>query len=86
MANPVVVACALGAWTKVLTSGTLCRVHILSFDPSQYYETYRLTAAAAPTDLTDAVPLVSGVTVTFGANVDMYIWAKGEIGSVRVDT
>lgn len=86
MANPAVVACTKDAWTKVATNVTAGQVHILSKAPSQYAHTYRLTGEAAPTTLTEAV-VVSQISlpISAAAAIDVYVYAYGAAGSVRVD-
>lgn len=86
MANPVVTACAANAWTKVATNVTAGQVHVLSNAPSQYAHTYRATGEAAPTTLAEAV-VISQVSLPISAAtaIDVYIYASGAAGSVRVD-
>lgn len=86
MANPVIVACPEGAWTKVATAVTGGVVYIKDNPPGGLYHTNRLTTAAAPTGLTEAVPIIDGkLTISVAASSDIYIYAKGAAGSVRVD-
>lgn len=86
MANPAVTACTKDAWTKVATSVTSGQVHILSKAPSQYAQTYRVTGDPAPTTLAEAVVLTEISTpISSSSNIDVYIYAFGAAGSVRVD-
>jgi hypothetical protein len=86
MANPAVTACTKDAWTKVATNVTAGKVHILSGAPSQYSQTYRLTGGDAPTTLAEAVVISSATfTITAAAAIDVYVYAHGAAGSVRVD-
>lgn len=86
MANPAVVACTKDAWTKVATNVTAGQVHILSKAPSQYAHTYRLTGEAAPTTLTEAVVMSqTSLPISAAAAIDVYVYAYGAAGSVRVD-
>ena len=87
MADPVIKPCAKGVWTKVATNVTAATVWKKKTSPNAYYQTYRDTGTAAPTDLADAIPIVEpGQTFSFGAAADIYIYAKGKAGSVRVDS
>lgn len=86
MADPVVTACTANAWTKVATSVTSGQVHILSLAPSHYSQTYRMTGEAAPTTLVDAVTIEqTSIPISAPDNIDVYIYAHGAAGSVRVD-
>lgn len=84
MADPAVVDCPKGVWTKVATNVTTGLVHILKTDPSAYYQTYRDTGGAAPADLSDAVPFDSPLQISASAGIDVYVQPNGEDGSVRV--
>jgi hypothetical protein len=86
MANPAVTACTKDAWTKVATNVTAGKVHILSNAPNQYSQTYRTTGEAAPTTLAEAVAIPDVTfTITAAAAIDVYVYAHGAAGSVRVD-
>jgi hypothetical protein len=86
MANPAVIACTKDAWTKVATNVTAGQLHILSSAPNQYSHTYRMTGGAAPTTLAEAV-VISQVSLPISAPaaIDVYVYAHGAAGSVRVD-
>jgi len=92
MASAVVVSCTADAWTKVATNLPAATVHILDSIPSQYLYTYRDTTGAAPsgTPGAEAVVMRFGEPLTVqvytgGTNFDLYVYAKGGTGSVRVD-
>lgn len=85
MANPAIVACLADVWTKVATGVTTGVVHILDTTPNRYLQTYRVSAAAAPADNTDAVPFNTPLQISAAAAIDVYIQPVGEAGSVRVD-
>jgi hypothetical protein len=85
MANPVLVACPEGQWTKVATNVTAGVIHILSTAPEKYTQTYRDTAGAAPTTLAEAVPFKEELNISASAGIDVYIWPIGAAGNVRVD-
>lgn len=87
MANPVVVPCPAGAWTKVITNLTAATVRILSDAPSKYSWTYIATGGAAPADLSNAALLAgTDLLLSFGAAADVYIYPHVKAGSVRIDT
>jgi len=86
MGDPVIVACTKDAWKKVATNVTAATVWKKSTAPAVYHQTYRDTGTAAPADLTDAIPMIEpGQAFSFSAAADIYIYAKGKAGSVRVD-
>lgn len=86
MANPVVVACPAGTWTKVITNLTAATIRILSDAPSKYSWTYIGTTGAAPTDLSNAALMDGDLPLSFGAAADVYIYPHVKAGSVRIDT
>ena len=89
MADPLVVACAENAWTKVATNviiGMLWRMTT----SAKYQQTFRLTGTAAPTDLLDSVPIFRNEESDYEkieapAGIDVYIYCTGDAGKVRVD-
>jgi len=85
MANPVIVPCPEGAWTKVATAQTTGVIHIVSEKPDKYLQTYRDTEDAAPTTIAEAVPFTEHLQISAAAAIDVYVWAQGSAGSVRVD-
>lgn len=86
MADPAIVACTKDTWVKVATNVTAGMVHLLSSAPNQYSQTYRMTGEAAPTTLPEAVVLEQVSTaISAPAAIDVYIYAHGAAGSVRVD-
>lgn len=89
MANPAPVTCTINAWTKVADSVENCIVHKHDYTPV-YYQTYRVAGDTAPSGAPttpDAIEWGSAsLVVTFSYAVDVYIYANGAAGSVRVDT
>ena len=87
-ANPVVVPCPAGDWTKVATNVKAGTVDRLSVAPNLYKRTYRLTGQAAPTDDSDAA-LMFGESnqhvISHSVEIDVYVKAVRAAGSVRVD-
>jgi len=86
MANPVVVPCPANQWTKVITGLTAAAIRIMSNSPDKYLWTYIATTGAAPTDFSDAVPINGDLSLSFGVSADVYVYAKGGAGEVRIDT
>ncbi len=85
MADPVIVPCPVGAWTKVADNKTVGVIHIFSTAPAKYSQTYRATGNLAPTTLADAVPFDSPLHISASAAIDVYIWPHAAAGSVRAD-
>ena len=85
MANPLPVPCPEGQWTKVATNAVSGTIRVLLTSPNAYFQTYRVTGEAAPTDKADAVVFNDGDKISSVAGIDVYIWAEGKAGSVRVD-
>lgn len=87
MANPVIVPCPKGEWTKVATNiygGVIRNKGFLA----EYYQTHRDTGDPKPIDLTDAVKVFkkcSSVQIISSDLIDVYLWCKKFAGSVRVD-
>lgn len=86
MANPVVVPCPANQWTKVITNLTAAAIRIMSNAPDKYLFTYIATTGAAPTDLSEAVPLDKNTPLSFALAADVYVYAIGGVGKVRIDT
>ena len=87
MANPAIITCTKGAWTKVATNVTIGQIHNKA-TLAEYYQTYRNTGDPAPTDLTDAVKIFKkdkSILIDSSVNIDVYLWCKKFAGSVRVD-
>ncbi len=87
MADPVLVVCALGSWTKIATNVTTGIVHRKDSD-AKYFQTYRMTGNPAPSDLTDAVQIFTkedSAEISNSAAIDVYIYCQVDAGLVRVD-
>ena len=87
MANPVIVPCPKGAWTKVATNVVLGQIHNKGY-LAEYWQTHRDTGDPVPTDLTEAVRIFKkgqSVQVISLDPIDVYIYCKKFAGSVRVD-
>jgi hypothetical protein len=89
MADPAVIPCPADTWVKVVTNVVTGLIWRMTVGP-QYYHTYRLTGTAAPTDLTDAVPIFRNEEsdyeqISANEGIDVYIYARGKAGKVRVD-
>lgn len=85
MADPAIVACTKDAWTKVATNVTAGQIWIKNTGP-HYRQTYVMTGNPAPTDLSKAVNFDGlNMGISASAGIDVYLYASGEAGSVRVD-
>jgi hypothetical protein len=86
-ANPAIVTTTSGAWKKVATNVTSCRVFASVDSTARYLITFRLTGGAAPhvtTALPEALTVpVDGVLVQTDDAVDVYVYSYGA-GSVLV--
>ena len=88
MAAPVFVTCAANAWTKVATNVTAGMAHQDSYAPNGYLQYSTPTGGAAPTLVTQGVPVfvASGdEPISAAAGVDVYLWAHAQEGRVRMD-
>lgn len=87
MAGSTVVSCAAGAYTKVATNVTKCKVNLLTGLTGQsWLYTTRATGGGAPTLQSEGVPcgLVQSFDVV--AAIDIYVWPVVTLGTVRTDT
>jgi len=85
MADPVLVPCPADQWTKVATAVTIGQIWKQRTD-LEYWQTYRATGGAAPSDLTDAQAWVGqSAKISAPSAIDVYIYPKKKAGSVRVD-
>lgn len=88
MADPLIVNCPKDAWIEVTTNVTSGQIHKLLKNPSSYLSTYRETGETAPTIVEEGIPIfINGITEQISASVgiDVYIYAVGKDGQVRVD-
>lgn len=85
MPNPQILAIPAGQWTLAASNVSTGTIRILNTAPHAYFQTYRDTGGAAPTDKSEAVPLCDGDLISGSVPLDVYIWAEAEDGSVRVD-
>lgn len=87
MAAPVEVAIPADTWTEVATDVTTGQVH-RKITTVSYLQTYRPTGGAIPTDQDEGVPaFVGGLPEEINSSdpIDVYIFAIGKAGNVRVD-
>ena len=85
MTNPAIVSLTAGVWTKVATAVQSCTVWPLIHPAgSVYYVTERDTGGSAPTNLSDAIPLIWGWEFKKGVASDIYAMCLNKDGSVRV--
>jgi hypothetical protein len=87
--NPSPVACTADAWTKVVNNKTNATIHKYSTAPNPYYHTYRVTGDPAPSGAPATADAIEwkgdAIVVNFDTAVDVYLYANGAAGSVRVD-
>lgn len=85
------VTCPANAWTKVATAVTTGTIHKVSAAPSIYLQAYVATGGAAPVGRGVGVPAfkdsITGDTseISDSSAIDVYLWADGVAGEVRVD-
>jgi len=88
MANPVFpVAVPNGVWTKVATNVLNGQVWRKNSTP-KYFMTYRDTGEVAPVNVAEGVAVfVDEISMAISSTVeiDVYLFARGEDGEVRVD-
>jgi hypothetical protein len=88
MANPSTVNCPANEWTLVAQNVTTGQIHKTLTDPNKYLQTYRMTGGDAPTGIDEGVPVFVGcdsAIISAAAEIDVYIYAIGDAGKVRVD-
>lgn len=85
MATPVLIDCPEGQWTKVATNVTAGVIHIVSYDPEKYLQTYRDTTGAAPTTIAEGVWFKDELNISASTGIDVYVWTINKAGTVRVD-
>ena len=87
MADPATVACPANVWTKVATDILTGQIH-KKLTRTVYLQTYRETGNPDPTLQSEGVPAFpDGPSEEISSNVpiDVWIFAVGKAGSVRVD-
>jgi hypothetical protein len=88
MANPLYpVTVNADAWTKVATNVTSGLIHKKKTN-IQYWQTYRLTGGAAPTEKNEAVLMFADNSlverISSSSPIDIYVWVD-EPGVLRID-
>jgi len=83
MANPALIDCPEGQWTKVATDVTSGVIHTISDAPAKYTQTYRATGDAAPTTIAEAVPFKDELIISASVGIDVYVWPQGAAGKIR---
>jgi hypothetical protein len=89
MSNPNFVNCPANTWTKVATNVITGQVW-RDKTTVKYLHTYRETGDAAPTDRAEGMPIFvqeesDHESISAVSGIDVYIYAIGEDGRVRVD-
>jgi hypothetical protein len=78
MANPVIISCPKGEFTK--SDGVSPKTGV------QYRQTYRDTGDPAPTERYESVKVLEkGMPINSNIDIDVYIWCDNDDGSIRVD-
>jgi len=88
MANPVIIDCPAGQWTAIAIKITTGIIWMKDTSPNVYLQTYRDNGDLAPTTEDEGVQIFINQNyeiISADANIDIYIWPKGENGKVRVD-
>lgn len=84
MANPALIDTPADQWTKVADSVTSGIVWIKNTSV-EYLQTYRVAADPVPTSRDEGVPLNDAAVISDLAAIDVYVYAIGGDGRVRVD-
>lgn len=92
MAKPVILACPKDVWTKVNPLGGINNgVLYIKDTRANYFQTYRNTGGAAPTDdlptknLEGITLKPNGALIQSVDLIDVYIFCTREDGELRVD-
>jgi hypothetical protein len=85
MANPAIIECPAGEWTKVAADTVSGKIYILNHSPNVYLHTYRTAEDSAPTGIAEGVKMQAVELISAVAGIDVYVWAVGVPGTVRVD-
>lgn len=85
MNNPTFVTVTKGSWVKVATNVTCLGVWVTKTSAS-YSWTYRVTAGAAPTLLSEGIKLeYPGMQFGASSGFDLYVYCEKEDGALRLD-
>lgn len=86
MADPVFIDIPKDGWEKVAEDVLTGTIWIIDSEPGLYWQTYRMTGNDAPTEREEGVRIECGsMAIGALAAIDVYIWAHGKDGRVRVD-
>jgi len=87
MADPVLITCPADTWTLVAEGVTTGIIHRKQTDVV-YLQTYRDDGELAPTTRDEGVQIfINSISeiISAAAKIDVYIYAVGKDGRVRVD-
>ena len=88
MANPIKVDIPANTWTKVATNVTYGLITIKQWQPSRYYQTYRITGDPAPvgdqTEDTATVTTGQEISIAVTQAADIYLYCFNYDGEVVV--
>ena len=86
MSNPVKVEIPKNAWTLVASNVSSGLITIRQWQPSTYYQTYRVTGNPAPTgdqnEDTSTITTGREITISANENIDVYLFSKDVDGEV----
>lgn len=85
MANPVILIIPADTWTAVATAVTSGFVHILNPTDGEWYQTYKDTGGAVPTEEPEVKIDFQSASIGSTSSIDVYVYHKNEAGRVRVD-
>lgn len=88
MANPDPTIVLKDGWRLVASGVTSGNIHKLKNTPSSYLQTYRIKDDPAPTDKEEGAlmfELSNQEPIDASEEIDIYIWATGADGLIRVD-
>lgn len=88
MSNPIFVDCPADQWKKVATATTTGQLWEAQ-SIVEYLQTYRLTGETAPTERSEGMKLFANdknsEEINSSTPIDVYVYAVGSAGRVRVD-
>ena len=87
MANPIFVACPADQFTKIATAVTTGQIWKAQ-STAVYLQTYKLTGEAAPSSRDEGMKLFANgdsEEISSSEFIDVYVYAIGSAGRVRVD-
>jgi hypothetical protein len=88
MADPVRVTLNANQWTQVAANVVSGVITIQEWQPSRYYQTYRMTGNPAPTgdqnEATSVITVGQEISIAALAAIDVYLFCRDQDGAVVV--